>query len=39
MGAGDGGRRTELFKSQRDILAGLKIQPPSRLFQPSTETP
>jgi hypothetical protein len=37
--AGTFRQRTELTKAQRDILAQLKIEPPPRIFQLTTETP
>jgi transposase len=37
--AGTFHQRTELTKAQRDILAQLKIDPPARIFQLTTETP
>ena len=37
--AGTFRQRTELTKAQRDILAQLKIDPPPRIFQLTTETP
>ena len=37
--AGTFRQRTELSKSQRDILAQLKIQPPPRIYQLTAETP
>jgi len=37
--AGTFRQRTELTKNQRDILAQLKIDPPPRIFQLTTETP
>jgi hypothetical protein len=35
--AGTSRQRTELSKSQRDILARLKIDPPPRVFQLTTQ--
>jgi len=37
--AGTFRQRTELSKTQRDILAQLKIDPPPRIYQLTTETP
>jgi hypothetical protein len=37
--AGTFRQRTEPTKNQRDILAQLKIDPPPRIFQLTTETP
>jgi hypothetical protein len=37
--AGTFHQRTELTKTQRDILAQLKIDPPPRIYQLTTETP
>jgi Transposase DDE domain len=37
--AGTFRQRTELSKAQRDILAQLKIDPPPRIYQLTTETP
>lgn len=37
--AGTFRQRTELTKTQRDILAQLRIDPPPRIFQLTTETP
>ena len=37
--AGTFRQRTELTKTQRDILSQLKIDPPPRIFQLTTETP
>jgi hypothetical protein len=37
--AGTFRQRTELSKTQRDILAQLKIEPPPRIYQLTTETP
>src|SRR5215472_13084586 len=37
--AGTFRQRTELTKAQRDILAQLKIDPPPRIFQLTTQTP
>jgi Transposase DDE domain len=37
--AGTFRQRTELTKTQRDILAQLKADPPPRIFQLTTETP
>ena len=37
--AGTFRQRTELTKTQRDILAQLNIEPPPRIFQLTTETP
>ena len=37
--AGTFHQRAELTKHQRDILAQLKIEPPPRIYQLTTETP
>jgi transposase len=37
--AGTFRQRTELSKAQRDILAQLRIEPPPRIYQLTTETP